>query len=108
MSELEPCVPAVCPPKAFGIVAPGIYRANAFHPRTFTFVQALHLQTIVYVSPELPPVGLQEFVERSSIEIIHRNHSGDSSWRPIPEGLVKETLELILNRNMHPIMIMCS
>lgn len=31
-----------------------------------------------------------------------------STWRPVSEELIKEGLELILNRDTHPVLIMCT
>ena len=31
-----------------------------------------------------------------------------STWRPVSEELIKEGLELILNSDTHPVLIMCT
>jgi protein tyrosine/serine phosphatase len=40
--------------------------------------------------------------------LIHLAKSNTNSWRPVPEELIKEGLEVLLNADMHPCLVMCT
>lgn len=101
----------VTPPGLFGLVEPLVYRSSTITPENFSFIQHLSLRTIVHVSPEVIQRALSDFFEENGIELIPL---GLKTWRPtgplgqISEELVKDALELVLDRKRHPVLIMCT
>lgn len=104
-----PLMHALYPPAAFGIVEPGVYRSSAFLPKHFEFIQRLGLKTILYLSPELTLRALSEFVEHRDINFVHLGMREwvMAGWQTVCEALVKEAIELILDRSTHPVLVMC-
>ncbi|KAJ3342727.1 hypothetical protein HDU93_001299 [Gonapodya sp. JEL0774] len=92
------------PPDSFGVVERGVYRSNALHPLHFPFVKNLNLRTAVMLSPEVPMRSVTNFFDDSGIKFLHLGHA----WKPNLEELIKEGLELILDKANHPMMIMCT
>lgn len=113
----------ITPPEHFGIVEPGIYRSNTFESVNFPFLAQLGLKHLLLLSAEMPTREVLQFLDDQGIQLHHLGlhawkpllmnsmHSTSSSWRPIPEELVKEALEFILLRLgkvEEPILICCT
>ncbi|ORE21656.1 protein-tyrosine phosphatase [Rhizopus microsporus] len=103
----------LCPPEQFGIVEPGIYRSDMIQQANFTFLKQFGFKTLVMLSPELPNRVTTNFIEEGNIQLVHVGMATwkptqPSTWRPVSEELIKEGLELILNAETHPILIMCT
>ncbi|KXS09319.1 protein-tyrosine phosphatase [Gonapodya prolifera JEL478] len=92
------------PPESFGVVERGIYRSNTLHPLNFPFVKNLNLRTAVMLSPEVPMRSVTNFFEDSGIRFVHLGQA----WKPNLEELMKEGLELILDKKNQPVMVMCT
>ena len=126
--------PSYCPPEQFGIVEPGIYRSNMFDSSNFGFLKTLQLKSVILLSFELPTREIMQFMEENKIKLWHigalvhgkgfsgsghhngRRYHGSgtdtarniSSWRPISDEIVKETIEKMLDSAVHPVMICCT
>ncbi|CAO3660835.1 unnamed protein product [Rhizopus stolonifer] len=103
----------LCPPEQFGIVEPGIYRSDMIQQIHFTFLKQFGFKTLIMLSPELPNRVTNNFIEEGKINLVHVGMATwkptqPSTWRPVSEELIKEGLELILNVETHPILIMCT
>jgi len=101
----------LCPSEAFGIVEKGIYRSNTFFPINFSFIKMLNLKAIVQLSPEVPIKAVITFMQDNHIRHIHlglKAWKPDETWKPVTEELIKETLEIVLDINYHPVMVMCA
>eukprot|EP01116_Phalansterium_solitarium_P002464 TRINITY_DN12510_c0_g1_i1.p1 TRINITY_DN12510_c0_g1~~TRINITY_DN12510_c0_g1_i1.p1 ORF type:complete len:311 (+),score=80.51 TRINITY_DN12510_c0_g1_i1:128-1060(+) len=101
----------LCPPEVFGIVEAGIYRSNSLSPINFTFIKTLNLKTVVQLSPEVPIKPVTTFLQENNIALHHlglKEWNPDVTWRPVTDELIKEALELALNVDNHPIMVMCT
>ncbi|KAF7731202.1 hypothetical protein EC973_000617 [Apophysomyces ossiformis] len=111
MSRDQP--PLLTPPEHFGIVEPGIYRSDMLQPLHFTFIKQFGFKTVVMLSPEKPNRVTSNFFEEGGIDLVHLGMATwkptqPSTWRPVSEELVKEGLELILNVETHPVLIVCT
>ncbi|RKP02927.1 hypothetical protein CXG81DRAFT_6213, partial [Caulochytrium protostelioides] len=108
-------------PASYGLVAPGIYRSNTPPSHTFPFLRTLHLRTAVILSPEQPTRALVQFFEECGTTLVQVscqqrpspqrfgfNLGAADTWRPISDRLVKDVLELVLDRTRHPLLLMCS
>ncbi|KAI8082021.1 tyrosine phosphatase family-domain-containing protein [Thamnidium elegans] len=101
------------PPEQFGIVEPGIYRSDMLQQPHFTYLKQFGFKTLVMLSPELPNRVTSNFIEEGNIKLVHVGMATwkptqPSTWRPVSEELIKEGLELILDVDTHPILIMCT
>ncbi|KAI8370476.1 protein-tyrosine phosphatase [Radiomyces spectabilis] len=101
------------PPEQFGIVEPGVYRSDMLQPIHFTFIKQFGFKTVVMLSPEMPSRVTSYLIEEGGIKLVHLGMATwkpiqPSTWRPISEELIKEGLELILNIDTHPVLIMCT
>lgn len=59
-----------CPPAAFGIVEPKVYRTNSLYPVNFPFIKMLGLKTVVQLSPEVPIKAVTQFLEENHINFV--------------------------------------
>ncbi|KAJ1957026.1 hypothetical protein IWQ62_005179 [Dispira parvispora] len=102
----------VTPPEAFGIVEDGIYRSSdAITSVNYPFLRSLHLNHILFLSAEVPSRSITRFTEECDINLIHlglKSWQSNLGWKPVSEELVKEGLEIILDRKYHPILIVCT
>ncbi|KAJ3299328.1 hypothetical protein HK104_009353 [Borealophlyctis nickersoniae] len=97
------------PPDGFGIIEPGVYRSHALQPTNFPFLQTLNLKTVLVLSPDPPSKSVNSYVEDNGIKMLHLGSQASRpnlGWRPVSEELVKDGLELVLNVDCHPIMVM--
>ncbi|KAK4529973.1 hypothetical protein CCYA_CCYA03G0830 [Cyanidiococcus yangmingshanensis] len=97
------------PPDSFGIVERGVYRSNLPHPLSFPFLKQLNLKTVLLLSQESPTRVVTQFFEDNHVELLHLGmrifKPSEASWKPCPEELVKEALEIVLYRPAHPLLI---
>ncbi|CDS11184.1 hypothetical protein LRAMOSA03447 [Lichtheimia ramosa] len=101
------------PPEQFGIVEPGIYRSDMLQPLHFPFIKSIHFKTVVMLSPEMPNRVTSNLMDECGMKLVHLGMATwkptqPSTWRPVSEELIKEGLELILNKETHPVLIMCT
>ncbi|GAM26203.1 hypothetical protein SAMD00019534_093780, partial [Acytostelium subglobosum LB1] len=103
--------PQLSPPALFGIIEPQLYRTNSLYPVNFPFIKMLGLKTVVQLSPEVPIKAVTTFLEENNINLIHlglKAWKADTSWKPVTEELIKETMEIVLNYDFYPLMITCT
>ncbi|KAJ3315338.1 hypothetical protein HDV04_003731 [Boothiomyces sp. JEL0838] len=99
-------------PEAYAIVEKNVYRSAAIQQSSFSFYK--NLKTILLLSPELPNKSLLQYSQgklmiENKINLIHLQQPFKSnSWRPVSEELVKEGLEITLNADNHPLLVMCT
>ncbi|KAI9092152.1 protein-tyrosine phosphatase [Phlyctochytrium arcticum] len=98
------------PPDAFGMVEKGIYRSSPLHPTNFTFIRTLGLRTVVILTHDIQSKAVSVFYDECGTRVIQLGGSNypNIGWRPVSEELVKDCLELVLNVQNHPIMVMCN
>ncbi|KAL2641920.1 hypothetical protein R1flu_009507 [Riccia fluitans] len=98
-------------PDAYGVVEPGVYRAKAADAPNLPFLLHLRLRTLLYLSPDPLLPAFITFLDKCATRFIHlglKVWKPFASWKPVSEELIKDALEIILDVNNHPIMVMCS
>ena len=96
-------------PEAFGYVEDTIMRAATISPSSFPLFK--HIKTILLLSPEAPTKSLLNWIQENNIQLVHLGYQmlgQASSWKPVPEEMIKEGLEILLNTKYHPILVMCT
>lgn len=105
------------PPDMFGIVDRNIMRSNLFKEAHFPFIQRKGLRTVVNLHSEAPARNVCGFLEREGVAL--RNigvelEGGDAARRnkrrrkyDISVDLVKRALEIVLDEEHHPVLVMC-
>lgn len=104
-------LPLLEPPSCFAVVESGLYRSEVFSKKHFPFIATLHLKTALLLSVEAPSRALKVFLKDNKTRLVHLGlslWSDDESWEPVTPHLAKEALELILNLERAPLLIMCS
>ncbi|KAG5511679.1 hypothetical protein JKF63_07276 [Porcisia hertigi] len=105
-----PCAkPNFClvPPFRFARVESGVYRGAYPVLRNFSFIRRLRLRTIVSLIPEPPTYDLKCFAEAEHIQVHHiRAERAKGEVQLLPSE-VSEALQLIINKDMHPLYIHC-
>eukprot|EP00761_Pharyngomonas_kirbyi_P010119 gb/GECH01010137.1/.p1 GENE.gb/GECH01010137.1/~~gb/GECH01010137.1/.p1 ORF type:complete len:197 (+),score=26.39 gb/GECH01010137.1/:1-591(+) len=97
------------PPLAFGTVESGVYRSGMPAPSNFSFMDTLQLRTVLLLSQEIPTKAVKTYFSDNHIKTIYLGlNSSGRSGKHLTESLVKDALEIILNSNYHPILIVCS
>lgn len=99
------------PPDLFGTVEMGIYRSNVPSQENISFLESLKLNSVILVSGTKPTATLQNFVKDENIilyDIASNCWQEDHDWRPIPESVVKDAIELALRTENYPAIIMCN
>jgi len=98
------------PPPAFALVEPGIYRSSIFSAEHFDFLGRLHLKTLLYVSPDFLLKSLVRFAQERGIRLV--NLIGHETWSEpdvtLKSESVKRALEILLNSDHHPVLVMCT
>ncbi|BBN02830.1 hypothetical protein MPTK1_2g18490 [Marchantia polymorpha subsp. ruderalis] len=98
-------------PDAYGVVEPGVYRAKAAAAPNLPFLLHLRLRTLLYLSPDPLLPSFTAFLDKCATRFIHlglRVWKPYATWKPVSEELIKDALEIVLDVNTHPIMVMCS
>ena len=105
-----------------------MYQSNKFDASSFTFVANLGLKTVIYLSSEELSLELTDFFKEMNVEVVISTsiHSCDalkvdivgqihlgakyhsaSPWKSMTEGMAKEAIQFVLEKELHPLMLMC-
>ncbi|KAI0562570.1 protein tyrosine phosphatase [Gracilaria domingensis] len=104
-SEMEP----VIPPLNFAMVTPGIYRSG--YPKTFnhSFLKSLGLKTLIYLCPEDCNEQNLAFYKENGIKVMQFGIPGNKEpFTDIPEPVIRDALEVLLDVRRHPLLIHCN
>ena len=97
------------PPPNFGYIEPDLYRSAVPNEMNFTFLQTLHLKTVIYLSLDAPSVLFLEFLKENNIELVQISDTEFKGvLQRISEHFVIEALRSILNPKAYPILVMCN
>lgn len=100
---------SLIPPQNFGYVEPDLYRSATPSQTNFSFLQTLHLKTVVYLSIDEPSQLFVEFLKEQSINFCSLvDKDGIGSTQKFSEKLALDALQIILNQNSYPILICCN
>ncbi|KAI8608074.1 protein-tyrosine phosphatase, partial [Chytriomyces sp. MP71] len=112
-------------PDLFGHVESGVFRCSAVvETPSLPFLRALHLASVLVLTPELASRPLLALVEEQGIRLNHiankpaiRAHTQTTSagivgnaqnWKYLSDEVVKEGLEFVLQAANHPVLIVCT
>jgi len=118
------------PPPNFGTVESNLYRSGQPSELSFPFLEELSLKTVIWLAPEDPNESLyasdsslllvtradesmrlnsQQFLEDHSIQLFHLGAEDyAATYDPLSEETVLQALDLVLNPQNSPSMIMCA
>ncbi|KAJ1916048.1 hypothetical protein IWQ60_008235 [Tieghemiomyces parasiticus] len=103
---------SIIPPEAYATVEEGIHRSSdIISAEHYPFLRNLRLRYILFLSPEVPSKATKKFAEEEDVKVVHlglKTWQPSLGWKPVSEELIKEGLELILDRSYHPILVMCT
>eukprot|EP00741_Cyanophora_paradoxa_P022527 tig00021464_g21753.t1 len=107
MEDEEPEVAVFIPPLNFSAVTKGVYRSGYPNKKNIPFLKKLGLKSVLYLCPE--EHALQDWFTRSGIQVFQYGIKGNKEpFVDIPEEVVKEALEKLLDVRNHPIIIHCN
>lgn len=95
------------PPFRFARVEAGVYRGAYPVLRNFPYVRRLRLRTIVSLVPEPPTYDLKCFAEAAHIQLHHIHAERAKGEVQLLPSELSEALQLIMNKDMHPLYIHC-
>ncbi|KAK9470988.1 tyrosine phosphatase family-domain-containing protein [Dipodascopsis tothii] len=99
----------LAPPEMFGIVEDKIYRCSEVDALNFPFLQTLSLRTILSISQERPSASVEAFAKENAIDIVHKQlpswRLSDEAWKLLPDDVVQDCLEYVLDTQHHPLLI---
>ena len=100
---------ALIPPPNFGFVEAGLYRSAIPQEANFSFLQTLHLNTVVYLSLDPPSQLFNDFLKEQGIRLCSmKKGEGYSISERISEELILASLKILLDHSQYPIIIMCN
>ena len=99
------------PPDSFGIVTQSISRCGAISPAHFSFLSNYDFKTVLFINEDNPIQKIADYfkgrgIKYSRIGIYSQRSS--LQWRTQLDELVKLSLQYILNRDNHPMLISSS
>ena len=102
----------VNPPDNYAVVAANVYRFSTPSKPHLSFLKRLNLCTLIHLSPESIPVSVTSFLQSENIRVIplgmKYGWGRGKDWRVLPEEVIKEALEAVLDVTNHPIAICCT
>ncbi|KAK4056647.1 tyrosine-protein phosphatase required for protection against superoxide stress (By similarity) [Microbotryomycetes sp. JL221] len=105
---IRPCRRMLIPPLNFGMIEDGLYRSSQPLELNFPFVEKLKLKTMVWLAPEDPSHRFLNFVDDQQIKLHHLRVDNAVNYDPITEEVVLQALDIIINKDNAPLMIMCN
>ncbi|ORX57253.1 putative tyrosine phosphatase family protein [Piromyces finnis] len=96
------------PPLNFGLVEEDLYRSGQPNELNFPYLERLGLKTVVFLAPEEPNQKFLNFIDDQEIQLYHLGSTSTSAWDNISEEIVLEALDLILNPENYPLIVMCN
>lgn len=95
------------PPFRFARVESGVYRGAYPVLRNFPYIRRLRLRTIVSLIPEPPTYDIKCFAEAEHIQLHHIHAERAKGEVQLLPSELSEALQLIMNKDMHPLYIHC-
>ncbi|XP_047314849.1 probable tyrosine-protein phosphatase DSP4 [Impatiens glandulifera] len=96
------------PPLNFAMVDNGIYRSGFPDIANFAFLQSLGLRSIIYLCQEPYPEANSQFVKSNGIQLFQFGiESCKEPFVNIPEDIIREALNFVIDAKNHPVLIHC-
>ncbi|KAK9089764.1 hypothetical protein Scep_028846 [Stephania cephalantha] len=106
--EEEEAVDLVVAPPNFGMVDNGVFRSGFPETKHFGFLETLGLRSVIYLCPEPYPVENAKFLMMNGIRLFHFGIEGTKEpFVNIPEDVIREALEVVLDARNRPLLIHC-
>ncbi|KAK4054548.1 tyrosine-protein phosphatase required for protection against superoxide stress (By similarity) [Microbotryomycetes sp. JL201] len=96
------------PPPNFGMVEDSLFRSGQPSELNFPFLEKLKLKTIVWLAPEDPGSRFLNFLDDQQITLHHLGVENAVNYDPITEEVVLHALDIIINKDNAPLMVMCN
>eukprot|EP00245_Coleochaete_scutata_P008218 TRINITY_DN245_c0_g2_i1.p1 TRINITY_DN245_c0_g2~~TRINITY_DN245_c0_g2_i1.p1 ORF type:complete len:193 (+),score=34.33 TRINITY_DN245_c0_g2_i1:39-581(+) len=97
------------PPINFAMVDKGVYRSGYPNTKNLPFLNKLGLRSVVYLCPEKYPEVVLDFLEKNNIKLFHFGIEGNKEpFVDIPEDVIRDALQVLLDARNHPILIHCN
>ncbi|GAA5986190.1 hypothetical protein JCM5350_006535 [Sporobolomyces pararoseus] len=107
--RVRPARRVLIPPPNFGTVEENLYRSGQPSELSFAFIEELNLKTVIWLAPEDPNESFQQFLEDHSIRLFHLGAEDyAATYDPLSDETVLQALDLVLNPQNSPTMIMCA
>ncbi len=86
----------------------GVYRSDLPVSTHFEYLRTLSLRTVVFLAGDLPDPELTEFFGDGGATLVHMPCAAAlPSTHGETVDVVKEALELVLDRRSHPLLLIC-
>lgn len=97
------------PPENFAMVCEGVYRSSFPRVDNFSYLKKLGLKSILCLIPEDYPRENVEFNNANGIQFFQIGLSGNKEpFVKIKPHLVKQALEILQNKENHPVLVHCN
>ncbi|GAA5888318.1 hypothetical protein JCM16303_004205 [Sporobolomyces ruberrimus] len=107
--RVRPARRVLVPPPNFGTVEENLFRSGQPSELSFAFIEELNLKTVIWLAPEDPNESFQQFLEDHSIKLFHLGAEDyAATYDPLSDETVLQALDLVLNPQNSPTMIMCA
>jgi tyrosine-protein phosphatase SIW14 len=91
------------------MVSPGIYRSGYPNPKNHSFLQRLHLRSIVFISTDEYYEGMKTFLHDNNVTLYHYRLEGNQEpFGEMDPVVVAELLVKLLDVRNHPILVHCN
>ena len=96
-------------PINFSMVFPGVYRSGFPKKRNFSFLKKTGIKTVLTLILEEYPDVNKRFYDECGIRLVQFGVPGNKEpFVDIPEDIVRQAVEFLLDRRNHPILIHCN
>eukprot|EP00127_Corallochytrium_limacisporum_P004696 Clim_evm50s172 gene=Clim_evmTU50s172 len=97
----------------FGFVEADLYRSGEPNELNFPFLEKLRIKTIIYLAPDDPPTAILNFVDDHDMNLhnlgeMEPGNLGGGTVAPISEEVVLAALEILLQNENYPVLVMCN
>ena len=100
---------SLIPPSNFGFVEQDLYRSSLPTQSNFSFLQTLHLKTVVYLSQDEPSSLFLEFLKEQNVKFCPLlSPDSKAASQRFSEQLALDALEIILDPDAYPILVCCT
>ncbi|GAA0173940.1 protein phosphatase [Lithospermum erythrorhizon] len=97
----------VAPPNFSTVEVDCIFRSGFPMPHNFTFLQTLHLKSIIYLCPEPYPMENYAFLESNNVKLFQFGIDGTKETSASQEAAITEALKVLIDVRNHPVLIHC-
>lgn len=100
----------VVPPLNFCPVEKNLYRSGQPSALNHSFLEQLHLKSIIWLAIEDPQDNFLKFIDDNHINLfcnLGYDSVESNSWDGLSESSIKQALEIIADRRYHPLLVCC-